>query len=463
MTSALFKFQPSPASRGFTLIELMVALTGSLFFTAFVFMLSRDVSRFFTAQTRSSLTTVSALSGFERLRADIARTGFLASPNIARDATRCPHPTTGGLALAPQQEGTDFSTYPGLQQMALLGISASPAAVTSHAFYATLNNGKMSPDVLTLYGSYSASEQFPVTAADFDTNPIEMDLQAGPALLRVGVGGSDDAADTATLRRVFRRGSMLRVVDEEGREQYAIVDGVTVTSGIPTLTLSNALTLIRKASGNVCGIRAFGAALAVNPVNIIRYAITDVRSNVTSDHPHLKHLYAGASLDYDNTRFDLMRYEVPPTIGSGTSLSGVTWPDGTSVMSTGELIAEYAVDMKFGLTVLSDYQTGALTTIAETASRANYADVPVSSTAGGAVAATSTRGPHFIRGVDARLVVRYRDADREASILADPTATGVTAEQLVRVRVSSSPNLFARTRTFRGQIATRNTRNVLWN
>jgi hypothetical protein len=158
-----------------------------------------------------------------------------------------------------------------------------------------------------------------------------------------------------------------------------------------------------------------------------------------------------------------MRYEVPPTVGSGATLIGVTWPDGSSATATGELVAEYAIDLKFGLTVLSDYQTGALTTLAENANRANYVDLPVSVTAGGIVAATSTRGPHFIRGVDARLAVRYREADRDVSILADPSASIVTPDQLVRVRVAASPDLLARTRTFRGQIAIRNTRNVLWN
>ncbi|HXS17715.1 MAG TPA: hypothetical protein VN764_11030, partial [Polyangiaceae bacterium] len=265
------------------------------------------------------------------------------------------------------------------------------------------------------------------------------------------------------LARIFRRGSMLRVVDENSREQYAIVDSVDVDAGLPSLSLSNLVSLVQKGSGTVCGIHAHAAGLAVNPVNIIRYAVTDVATDVNTNHPHLKHLFDGTTLPYDNTRFELMRYEVPPTIGSGAALVGATWPDGASVTATGELVAEYAVDLKFGLTVLSNYQTGTLTTLAETANRANYTDIPVSTTAGGAVASTSTRGPHFIRGVEARLSVRYREADRDASILADPSATGVTADQLIRVRVAEDPDLWARTRSFRGQIAIRNTRNVLWN
>ena len=73
------RHQPSPKcapARGFTLIELMVAMTGSLFFTIFVFMLSRDVAKFFQSQSRTSDTTLAAISGFERLRADIAPVSF---------------------------------------------------------------------------------------------------------------------------------------------------------------------------------------------------------------------------------------------------------------------------------------------------------------------------------------------------------------------------------------------------
>ena len=451
---------------GFTLIELMVALTGSLFFTIFVFMLSRDVSRFFQAQSRTSDTTLAAISGFERLRTDIARAGFLASPNLSRDINRCPRPTSGSTAAIPQQVGTQFDTYPGLQQMALLGIASSPAALTALPFYATLNNAKINPDVLTLYGNYASSEQFPVRSVDFDSNPVSIVLeQESPALLRVGVKTSTtDAAGTAILGRIFKAGGILRVVDETGRDQYSVINGVSFVSGVSTVTLSNALALVQKGNANVCGIRGHAAGLAINPVNIIRYAIVDVGSSFATHHPQLSYLFGGEVPPYDGTRLELMRYELPPTVGSGDSILGVNWPGtGTSITSMGELVAEYAVDLKFGLTVLSNTQVGGITTIAETASPSNYAGIPYESPANGQVSTSTTFGPHFIRGVHARLSVRYRDADRETSILADPSDPTVTAQQLFRVKVSATPEEFARTRSFRGYISTRNTQNSMWN
>ena len=74
---------------GFTLVELMVALTGGLFISLAVFALSRDSGRFYQSETRLANATVGGMLGFERLRTDIARAGFLISPNAVRDPRLC--------------------------------------------------------------------------------------------------------------------------------------------------------------------------------------------------------------------------------------------------------------------------------------------------------------------------------------------------------------------------------------
>ncbi len=456
---------------GFTLVELMVALTGSLFFTIFVFMLSRDVGRYFQAQSRTSDTTLTTLTAFERLRADVARAGFMASPNLARDANRCPRPTPGGTAVAPQQVNTDFNAFPGLQQMAVLGIDDSPNSLTSLDFYDTYNNGTIAPDVLTLYGNYASAEQFPVRAIDFSSNPVTITLeQDSPALIRVGIRTigatpTTDAEGTATLSRIFRAGTILRVTDETGREQYAIINGSSYASGLGTITIENLPNLQQKASGNTCGIRGHATGLAVNPVNIIRYQIVQVKPTVTTNHPQLSFLYQGAAPAYDDTtRLDLMRYEVPPNLARAATLTEVNWPGTTTrITAMGELVAEYAVDLAFGLTVLSDYQTGELTTLGEDDDLSDYSGNPLDAAeAGAAVLVDDTSGPHFIRGVHMRLSVRYREADRDIAILPNPADPSVAADQVLRVKVSDG-NEFARTRTLRGYVTTRNTRNVTWN
>src|SRR5262249_28156260 len=78
--------------RGFTLTELMVAITGGLFISIAVFLLARQASRFYQHESRVSTATMASVVGFERLRADIARAGFLASPNVRKDPEVCNGP-----------------------------------------------------------------------------------------------------------------------------------------------------------------------------------------------------------------------------------------------------------------------------------------------------------------------------------------------------------------------------------
>ena len=103
---------------GFTLVELMVALTGGLFISLAVFALARDSGRFYQREARLANATVSGLIGFERLRADLGRAGFLASPNIARDPRVCAVPDgtwpTGLRNLASVQVSTPSVSYAAL-------------------------------------------------------------------------------------------------------------------------------------------------------------------------------------------------------------------------------------------------------------------------------------------------------------------------------------------------------------
>jgi len=61
-----------PRARGFTLVELMVAMTGGLFLSIVVFAVSRDASRFYQREIRVANATITGVSGFERLVSDLA-------------------------------------------------------------------------------------------------------------------------------------------------------------------------------------------------------------------------------------------------------------------------------------------------------------------------------------------------------------------------------------------------------
>src|SRR3569832_113600 len=76
-------------ARGFTLVEVMVAMVGGLFVSMTVFAIAKHSSSFSMQQSRIADTTLQATVGFERLRNDISRAGFLSTPNIIADPSVC--------------------------------------------------------------------------------------------------------------------------------------------------------------------------------------------------------------------------------------------------------------------------------------------------------------------------------------------------------------------------------------
>ena len=85
-------------ARGFTLVELMLALLAGLFVAMAAFVLSRNASRFFQHEARISSAQLAATLGMNRIAADLQRAGFLSTPNIQKDPARCGgpagHPST---------------------------------------------------------------------------------------------------------------------------------------------------------------------------------------------------------------------------------------------------------------------------------------------------------------------------------------------------------------------------------
>jgi hypothetical protein len=121
-----------------------------------------------------------------------------------------------------------------------------------------------------------------------------------------------------------------------------------------------------------------------------------------------------------------------------------------TVAST-EVVAEYAADLKFGLTVVSDAANGALTYLPE-----DHADIPkFAGLTYGAAANASGYGPHLIRGIHARLVIRNKEPDRGV-----PIVSGGNPDELFRIQVAAGE--YSRARTLRSHVATRNTGNALW-
>src|SRR5688572_98249 len=199
-------------ARGFTLVELMVALTGGLFLSAVVFALSRDTTRFYQQETRVASATLAGLVGFERLKSDIQRAGYLSTPNVQTDPRVLVRPTSSDPIA--------------IQQLASLRITADTPNLSSNAAYsANISAGQtIAPDQVVLSGSYTVADEFPIAQAAGSSIVLQVNT---PAMARLGYIGASTASQNAVIENVFTPGRIVRVVDRGGRMQFSSISSVT--------------------------------------------------------------------------------------------------------------------------------------------------------------------------------------------------------------------------------------------
>jgi type II secretory pathway pseudopilin PulG len=391
---------PSPGSHGFTLVELMVALSGGLFLSIMVFALSRDTSRFYQRENRLAGAVMAGMTGFERLKADIARAGYLASPNIATDPLVGTRPTAGWPAQ--------------LQNMTSLRITPNtPTANTSNP---ALVGAALTPDEITLAGSYAVTDRFPVASAV--GNVITLAPNMG-AMARIGylTPGLTVADQTALLAQIFRPGRVLRATDNSGLAHFGVIANVN-GGATPTITLAGAPVV--QLDGN-------GTGSSVNVINFVRYQIRDLKADGLTRFQPVFNQSLGAP--GEATRTELVRQELD---AAGTDLE-------TLGANTTELVAEYAIDLSFSVTAwlqasnqLLDMQPGT----------ANF----------DAIFNTNLliAAPQRVRAVRVRLSVRSREADRDVGL----------PNGLYRFKLPDGA--WARVRTFQADIALPNQLDVRW-
>jgi prepilin-type N-terminal cleavage/methylation domain-containing protein len=68
--------------RGFTLVELLVAIIAGLLVAAAAISFSKQSTRFFSQEARIAAAQMSVLSGFQRLQGDISRASYMSIPNM---------------------------------------------------------------------------------------------------------------------------------------------------------------------------------------------------------------------------------------------------------------------------------------------------------------------------------------------------------------------------------------------
>ena len=409
------------SAAGFTLVELMVALTGGLFISLAVFALARDSGRFYQREARIANATIGGLLGFERLRKDIARAGFMSSPNINQDIRQC---------------GPTNATWPlNLRNLASIRVSG-PGIV-----YPILGANNRTQQQVLLSGAYTSSDMYPVTVKTLGGATTIFRLQdSEPAALRLG-GGSNPTQ--AMMDIAFPAGRGLRIVSY-GRTYYGQIVGATGAPADLTVSVSSSPP-IQSSDGNPCGLKPINSNVLpmISVVNFVHYDLRNLSSDAQT--PQGQATYASlytnsAQGPGEATRTELVRVEQDV--------------NGNAIPFTEEIVAEYAVDFNVQLnavTAISNLVDPVVSTI--TSTDALFA---------GFTGLSSIPGnrPDRIRSVRVRLGVRSREGDRDDTI-ADATGNGLFRFNL-GVGGPGTVDAYARVRTFQADVALHNQADILW-
>jgi type II secretory pathway pseudopilin PulG len=414
---ATLRVKRETRNAGFTLVELMVALTGGLFISLAVFALARDSGRFYQREVRLANATVSGLIGFERLRADLGRAGFLASPNIVRDPRVCAKPD---------------GTWPtGLRNLASVRLTTPVLA------YPALTTNGRTPPTITLAGSYSSPDVYGAKVVPAG-NTVIFELstkEAAGALRRLG---NTLMPDKDTMMAAFPTGRVLRIV-QNGLQYYGQIVGAN-GGAQPTVTISQQPPIqFRSGSTIGCGLMDVGSGAStptINVVNFIQYAVRPPQTP-TAIAGYQKVFSNSAEAPGESERTELTRVELNI--------------EGQEIDGTEEIVAEYAVDLNLQLNAVTS-TTGCCD---PNLAFLSPGDALFPTFTGPVFNTVNT--PELVRSLRVRLGVRSREADRLAGV-PNPANQG-----LFRFNIGTgTAETFARVRTFQADVALHNQADILW-
>jgi len=401
---------------GFTLVELMVAMTGGLFLSIVVFALSRDTAHFYQRERRMANATLAGVTGFQRLSSDVARAGLLSTPNIQQDPAVCVRPD---------------ATWPAaLQNLRALVLETNPAAATTEVGAAGIT-----PWGVLVSGALNTPEVFisnAVAPAGSGAWQIDLNLLT-PSAARAGLSAATTATATnqAVLDSIFMSNGVGKIVRLRlaGKDQFGVVQATQATPGKAVVTLAGTPNLVRVSSGGAqCGIDGHATEVAISVIDLVRY---NIRSMVGDSNYATLFALSGIgggtpALPYEPKRAELVRVEVGP--------------NGQEIPGTQEIVGEYAVDLQVSAWGATSPQNPTLVAVQPATINGTY------------------NATQLLRGVHLRFSVRSREADRDA----DVTSMGGGAN---RYRMPVGPGgtaPYARVRTFQSDIPLRNLESSNW-
>src|SRR5262245_59645024 len=136
-------------SRGFTLVELVVAMSAGVLVATAALLLAKNASNFFQHEARVSAAQLAASLGMTRLTADLQRAAYLSTRNNLNDPRLC----ADGVALPYR-----------MQRLAVVRITVRGSALARPADLAQgeTPENDLHPDSIIIGGSLATAEMFAV-------------------------------------------------------------------------------------------------------------------------------------------------------------------------------------------------------------------------------------------------------------------------------------------------------------
>ena len=447
MTRTFVRTTGRKRALGFTLVELMVSLVAGLIITIAVVGLARTATTTFYEEARLSTVEGTVRSASERLRQDLSRTAYMSTGNLPLAGSDLP-PATPALAVPYGQRishvsGTPPSRYgaitANLQGIRIIG-GGSKVGTNVPNGLATLNG--LNPDELILTGNFTTDDSYrgkvvgnTIVVRVLDTDGV---TPSDPAVARLIAGPDPNLA----VRNAFAPGSpplgalypaLARVVDARGCSHFVVLADATGDATGATFTFQpptdgNPPILTPGQDGGGCGADP-QEEVTINPVQIVHWYIA----------PSSIALQPDPLVDDVLNKFDLYR-----EIRTAADLP-IPAPGGPQV------VAEYAVDLKFGITVDDATQVApanrkildmdALADVGKIASFTQLASTTIS----------GTDGPQRVRSVRYRIATRAALPDRTAPL---PVPPGFP--YIVRYCTNAGCTHAARVRTIMSEVALTN-------
>jgi type II secretory pathway pseudopilin PulG len=393
---------------GFTLVELTVALVAGLIVAIAIVGLSKAATATFHEEIRSSAAEATLRAAADRLRADLQRAAYMSTPNIISD------PLVAKWVGDPNNIfRVNATTGGGIMHLAGVHLLAGGSA--ANAPLSTAQTPALNPDAIEIGGNMTSAEQFDVQSINVNNGVCARITISdnSPAMYRINAAGP--AAQAAEFNNIFQPYPgyqfIVRLLDDTGRSQFLSTCPETTPTGInntavpPTayvdVASAVAQILTPQDTGNLGGVNPVPAGRAwINPVQLVHWQIM----NAAAEPAQIQNALGTQSLAaaVDPNKYDLVRSYVDAT--------------GTIIPQTSEVVAEYAVDLKFAFSVEGSLvkpptppQPTMLTLAFDDPTNQTWAD-DVYKVQGGA------NMPQRIRIVRARIATRTAQPDRTVNV-----------------------------------------------